>query len=202
MKSYMINLIRHGSTAANALGQYVGSTDVGLSEAGKEELRELLSTGIYPEVDMLYSSPLKRCTETAHILYEGLPVNIVKDLREFNFGIFEGKTAEELENDPTYRDFIGGRLRQIPEGEDLNEFSNRIVLGFNKVVRHLSQSGYTDAALIMHGGVIMSLLAACAFPRKSQLEWRSGNGCGYSVLVTPSLYARTGAIEVIAEIRP
>ena len=202
MKSYAIHLIRHGQTDGNANGQYIGVTDLPLNEAGKNELRDLVSEGIYPEVDMLYSSPLKRCTQTAEIIYDGLPIKTVDNLKEFNFGIFEGKTAAELEKDPLYFDFIGGKLTEIPKGENLSEFSKRIVLGFNEVVRDLSQSGYTDAAVIMHGGVIMNLLSLCAFPRKSQLEWNLGNGCGYTTIVTPTLYARSGVIEIIAEIRP
>lgn len=202
MKSYAIHLIRHGQTDGNANGQYIGVTDLPLNEAGKNELCDLVSEGIYPEVDMVYSSPLKRCTQTAEIIYDGLPIKTVNNLKEFNFGIFEGKTAAELEKDPLYFDFIGGKLTEIPKGENLSEFSKRIVLGFNEVVRDLSQSGYTDAAVIMHGGVIMNLLSLCAFPRKNQLEWNLGNGCGYTAIVTPTLYARSGVIEIIAEIRP
>ncbi len=202
MKCYTIHLIRHGKTDANLKGLYAGITDISLNDAGRKELEALSAEGLYPEVDMVYSSPLKRCTETAEIIYDGLPVNVINNLSEIDFGEFENKTAAELENNPAYLDFIGGRLQQIPGGEDLAKFTERIVLGFNEVVRHLSQSGYTDAAIIMHGGVIMSLLAACAFPRRNQLEWQSDNGCGYTALITPSLYAKSGVFEVIAQIRP
>ena len=60
----------------------------------------------------------------------------------------------------------------------------------------LKNGGYKSAAVIMHGGAIMMLLAAAGLPRRSPVEWTSENGRGYSLLVTPSLYFKSGAFEV------
>ncbi len=58
-------LIRHSITYGNTLGRYIGTTDEPLCQEGVE----LLQKKIYPGVDAVYASPLKRCTETAEIIY-------------------------------------------------------------------------------------------------------------------------------------
>ena len=64
----------------------------------------------------------------------------------------------------------------------------------------MMQEGVRESAVIMHGGAIMMLLAACAVPRKRSVEWISDAGRGYSVMITPSLYHSSGIIEVIGEL--
>ncbi len=56
--------------------------------------------------------------------------------------------------------------------------------------------GYFSAGVIMHGGAIMMLLGACAVPRHKPVEWTSDTGRGYSLLITPSLYHKSGVVEV------
>ena len=69
------------------------------------ELREKF---VYPKVDKLYVSPMKRTVETAEIIYPDMDYKIVADMRECNFGEFEGKTfAETLtEKDPNFAKWL------------------------------------------------------------------------------------------------
>ena len=60
------------------------------------------------------------------------------------------------------------------------------------------ERGVENAGVIMHGGAIMMLLAACGLPRQAPAMWTSDNGKGYTILITPSLYQKTGAFEVIS----
>ena len=69
MKTYTIHLIRHGITIANTNGIYAGITDYPLSKEGIYYLNELKGKYQYPKAEILYTSPLKRCTETCEILY-------------------------------------------------------------------------------------------------------------------------------------
>ena len=82
-------LIRHGKTAGNLLGRYIGSrTDEPLCDEGREGLEGKK----LPEVERLYVSPMKRCVETAEILWPGFDrkkMQKVTDLRECDFGDFE-----------------------------------------------------------------------------------------------------------------
>ena len=197
MKTFKIHLIRHGLTDGNLKQQYIGVTDLPLTGAGVAQLKQLKSEMDYPKVDKVYSSPMLRCRQTANILYPAKDIQLVDKLREIDFGEFEGKTANELEANPAYADWAAGRISAAPGGEDNTDFAKRLCVGLNEIVRDMMASGAEHAAVIMHGGAIMMLLASCAVPRKSMVEWTCPAGSGFSLLVTPSLYHSSGVVEVV-----
>ena len=197
MKTYKIHLIRHGLTEGNLKQQYIGSTDLPLAGVGVSELMKLRDELDYPKVDKVYSSPMLRCKQTAAILYPSKDIQLVDNLREIDFGEFEGKTATELENLPSYADWAAGRINAAPGGEDNTEFTKRLCVGLNQIVRDMMANGAEHSAVIMHGGAIMALLSACAVPRRSMVEWTCAAGSGFSLLITPSLYHSSGVVEVV-----
>ena len=202
MKTYTIYLIRHGTTEGNLNGQYIGVTDVPLSTDGINELERLREAGAYPKVWAYYASPLARCRQSLSIIYpESAPI-LVEDLRECNFGVFEGRSAVELADDADYKAWTAGRLAAPPGGESTAAFTERVCAGFAQIIRHMMENGITEAAAVVHGGVIMSILSACALPQLPFFQWMSGNGRGYAVRVTPSVYLRSGVVEVADEIPP
>ena len=197
MRTLKIHLIRHGATDANYDGRYIGcKTDLPLAPEGLNELRLLKDDIDYPEIERLYSSPMLRCRQTGAVLYPDFEPLTVEELKEYDFGSFENKTAAELESNPNFIPWTSGRLSAPPGGEDTSEFIKRICVGFNKIVLDMIESGLTESAVIMHGGAIMMLLGVSAVPRSKPIEWTADNGRGYSVRVTPSLYHKSGVIEV------
>lgn len=197
MITLKIHLIRHGATDANYLGQYIGCrTDLPLSPEGLNELRLLRDDIEYPEIERLYSSPMLRCRQTGAVIYPDKEIIPVEDLREYDFGSFEGKTAAELESDPSFKPWTSGRLSAPPGGEDNTAFIKRLCVGLNKIVIDMANDGVRESSAIMHGGAIMMLLGVCALPHRRPVEWTSENGRGYSLRVTPSLYHKSGAVEV------
>lgn len=197
MRTLKIHLIRHGATDANYDGRYIGyKTDLPLAPEGLNELRLLKDDIDYPEIERLYSSPMLRCRQTGAVLYPDFEPVTVEELKEYDFGSFENKTAAELESNPNFIPWTSGRLSAPPGGEDNSEFIKRICVGFNKIVLDMIESGLTESAVIMHGGAIMMLLGVSAVPRSKPVEWTADNGRGYSVRVTPSLYHKSGVIEV------
>lgn len=197
MKTYKIHFIRHGLTEANINGSYIGVTDLPLSTNGVAGLEAVKAEGFLPSAELIFTSPLKRCTESAETLYPNLPIIQVPEWREYDFGEFEGKTANELENISEYFEWTSGKIPCPPGGEDPTEFTKRICLGLNIAVRKMMETETREAVAIMHGGVIMSLFAATALPRRQMVEWTCDAGCGYTARITPSLYGRSGIIEVI-----
>lgn len=200
-------LIRHGATKANQERRYLGKTDEPLSGVGAEKLRRLKAAGKYPEVDALFSSPMKRCLETAEILYPSKRAVIVPEWEETDFGAFEGKNYRELQGDQRYRAWIdsGGRL-PFPEGESREEFIDRCKRGFDRMLNRLSEmtvfreatvSGENPASremtvsrknpysgnrplrvgMIVHGGTIMALLSS--FCGGDYYDYQAPNGGGY-----------------------
>lgn len=197
MRTYKIHLIRHGITDANLQGRYVGNrSDLPLCPEGVRELQAVREATDYPDIRKLYSSPMLRARQSANIIYPGFEPHIIDELTEYDFGEFEGQTAEQLEINEDYINWTSGKTDAPPMGEKSSDFVKRIALGINMIVRDMMQEGITSAGVIMHGGAIMMLLAACAVPRKHSVEWTSDPGRGYSIMVTPSLYHSSGIVEV------
>ena len=89
-----IILVRHGKTAGNLEGRYIGSrTDEPLCEEGIHALEEKVREGTYPPVDLVYASPMIRCRQTAKILWpkftDSSQIQYVQNLQECDFGAFE-----------------------------------------------------------------------------------------------------------------
>lgn len=198
MRSYKIHLIRHGSTDANKEGRYIGcGTDLPLSNEGKREIKALREDYKYPSVAMVFSSPMLRATQTAEILYPGREIIKVDGMREYDFGDFENKTAAELEGRPDFTAWSSGQMPAPPNGESSKDFTARVVLALNEIVRTMMANEEYEASVIMHGGAIMMLLAACGLPQRRMVEWTTENGMGYTIMITPSLYQKSGIVEVI-----
>lgn len=91
-------LVRHGETAWNADLRFQGQSDIALSQRGKEQARLTARRLAGENIDVAYASSLRRCSETAEIILDGREVELRlrPDLREMNFGSWEGLTFEEI----------------------------------------------------------------------------------------------------------
>lgn len=173
-------LIRHGMTEGNKYGRYIGVTDESLCEEGKAFLEKLS----YPDVQAVYVSPMTRCRETAQLLYPQKNLQIVDELAECDFGDFENKNYKELANNPDYQLWIdsGGALA-FPNGESKEIFQKRSLKGFQKAVAGCIRKGVTKAALVVHGGTIMSIMEEYSNIHRSYYEWHVKNGGGYQIRI-------------------
>ena len=183
-------LIRHGTTAGNLLGRYIGSrTDEPLCDEG----REGLAGKQLPEVERLYVSPMKRCVETAEILWPGFDrkkMQKVTDLRECDFGDFENKNYKELSGNGDYQAWIdsNGTL-PFPNGESMDAFKSRCLEAFARIVEEVSgaeqewiasgKTGIFRAGIVVHGGTIMAILEQYGYPKAAYFDYQVKNGCGY-----------------------
>ena len=201
MKSYTIHLIRHGITQGNLEGRYVGMTDLSLAPEGRRALEENKKKFQYPQAQVYYTSPLKRCRETLEILYPGVPSVVVDGLRECDFGEWEGKTAKELETDPRFLKWMENSQSVTPPGgESGGVFMQRACFTFEKLVEGMLRSGTTSAVIVTHGGVIMSILSTYGLPRAKFYDWLTDNGCGYTLRITAGLWMRSMVAEVVCEL--
>lgn len=176
-------LIRHGMTEGNKTGKYIGITDEPLSPEG----RELLLGKEYPVPEAVFISPLKRCRETAEILFPGVKAIAVEELAECDFGHFENKNYLELTGDEEYQAWIdsNGTL-PFPGGESGEEFRARVLEGFRKVLDECERLELRKAALVAHGGTIMTIMEKYGKPKKSFYEWHLKNGEGYLLEMFPA----------------
>lgn len=181
-------MIRHGATQSNKEHRYLGRTDETLSKEGREELETYRKSRCYPEVDRLFVSPMRRCIETAKILYPHLEPVCIPEWAEMDFGAFEGKNYIELKEDERYQRWIdsNGTL-PFPEGESREAFIRRCEKGFRKMVRmasvpiHAEEPGRT-VGMIVHGGTIMALMSR--YCGGDYFSYQTANGRGYLCIAT------------------
>ena len=165
------------------------------------DLRKLDYEYKYPGTQVVFTSPLKRCTETAKILYPEQNPLVIDNLSECNFGEWEGKTADELKNDPDFKKWLAGDSSvKPPRGESNADFTRRVCKMFESIVEGLMKTGTTESVIVTHGGVIMTLLAVYGLPQAKPFEWTMDNGFGYSLRVTPVLWQRDKVCEVFQTI--
>ncbi|MBE5782307.1 MAG: histidine phosphatase family protein [Clostridiales bacterium] len=165
-------LIRHGQTRGNLEHRYIGcQTDEPLCKEGQEQLRAFP----YPPVQKIFSSPMRRCLETAALLYPGVPVEIIQDLRECDFGAFENMNYSELNGRADYQAWIDSNGEMpFPGGESRKDFSLRCVRAFDWI-----RNQGKDCALIAHGGTLMAIMEAYARPKGGYYDFQVKNGDGF-----------------------
>jgi len=172
--------IRHGQTAGNLRHNYVGRTDEPLCAEGLADLRQRQQAGFYPPADCLFVSPLRRCLETAALLYPDLPAQPIPDLRECDFGEFENRNYQDLSDNPDYQRWLdsNGQLA-FPGGESREQFAERCRRGFALALAQLAASDRLPRriAFVVHGGTIMALLSAYA--GGDYYSFMCANGAGY-----------------------
>lgn len=176
-------LIRHGQTEGSRKNQYIGSTDEALCLEGKVQLLKAKRTGFYPEARRVYSSPLRRCIESAQVIYpEAWPL-VIPGFREKSYGRYEGKAYPDLKDDEPYQAWVRscGKL-PFPDGEADESVKQRILTAFDQIVTELRMSGEirhpgVGAAFVVHAGTIMTILSERLTEGCEQHFWfATGNG--------------------------
>lgn len=153
-------LIRHGETEWNTLGKFQGCTDIALSEEGIKQAK-LLKDRLNGDFDYIYASPLSRAFETANIIASGTDkrVIIANDIREINFGEWEGLTVHEIaENYP--EKFNVWRTDKIESqicGGDLS-ILNAANRAKQCVLDIINEHRGEKIAIVAHGGIIKAAL--------------------------------------------
>lgn len=193
-------LIRHGATISNAEHRYLGRRDEPLSVEGIQALQDAKEAQRYPKVEVLFVSPMKRCLETAGILYPEMEPVAIAEWPEMDFGAFEGKNYQDLQGDVQYQAWIdsNGTL-PFPEGESREEFVNRCCVGLDSALVYLGKiqcevlPGKTSRravslkdevptiGAIVHGGTIMALFSR--YGDGAYFDYQVTNGGGYQCRV-------------------
>ncbi|WP_394897768.1 histidine phosphatase family protein [Clostridium butyricum] len=151
-----IMLIRHGETEWNILGKFQGSTDIPLSNEGIRQAF-MLKERLKSDFDYIFSSPLKRAYETAKILCNesGKQVSIAEEIREINFGEWEGLTVKgiaekypdifnEWRNDKREGKFCGGDMSTL----------NASIRAKNCIMEIANKHKGKKIVIVAHGGII------------------------------------------------
>lgn len=202
MKSCNLYFIRHGKTKANQLSKYCGSTDLSLSDIGISELKELKKVCNYPKGDIYFTTAMKRTNETMKIIYPNVKYSIIEGFREYNFGIFEMKSYEELKLNESYLSWINDDTGEVlcPGGESKKEYKKRIKDTFNDISKDILSKGIENAVFICHGGTIGTILELFYDDSKNFYMWQPRCGEGYKMVITYSEKVNIIDVERIFEV--
>ena len=180
--------IRHGETAWNVATRIQGQLDIGLNAMGRQQARRVALALATESIEAIYSSDLLRAWDTAISIGDAVntPVQTVTALRERGFGMFEGKTFQQInelwpeeakrwrQRDPAY----------APDGgESLLAFRDRVIAEVNRLA--VAHAG-AQIAMVAHGGV-MDVLYRAATRQEIQAPrtWDLGNATINRLLWTP-----------------
>ena len=155
-------LVRHGETIANREFRYIGTSDDALTEHGQAQAVQLAGALSVLPVAVVYSSPRQRAYQTALPIASrhGLTVQVLDDLREANFGTWEGLSRSEVVARSTQDAehlFAWERDTAVapPGGESLEAMHLRVSAVVEKLVQaHPDQT----VVLVSHVGPIKAIL--------------------------------------------
>lgn len=151
----LVWLLRHASSEMAGTGRWQGWRDVGLSAEGRKQAFEYRQSGMVPKVDSIYSSPLRRCIETASILAPAEEVILDSRLRTRHLGAWEGLTKEEIRQEGGVW-FSPFAPQRPPGGESLAEVESRVMQSLTDIF----QTGHSAVLIVTHGAVIGLTLQA------------------------------------------
>ena len=173
-------LLRHGSTEDTEAHRYCGASDPPLSPSGREALQALRYNA--PAGARFLTSGMRRCAETLELLFGPVPYESDPDLRELDFGAFEGSTYEQLQSNPAYQRWITGDndANIPPGGESGNAMATRVLAALQRMLLD-----GRDTVAVVHGGTIAVVMEAL-FPqeRRNRWQWQPRCGAGYVLTFT------------------
>ena len=179
-----IHLVRHGKTQANEKRLYCGRTDLTLSENGKAELISFKSQGIYPpSAELFFTSGLVRTELTVDILYGNVGRIAVPDMAEYDFGLFEMKSYDELKEREDYQAWITDETgaTPCPGGESKKQVEKRVTKGYVYILSEIIKAGGASAFVSCHGGTIACIMEFLQPNTKHFYGWQPQSGRGYSL---------------------
>ncbi len=172
-------LLRHGDTGAG--DRYLGSSDLPLIEKGREQIRNIALYLQQIDIDAVWVSPMQRCRETLDLLALPNQAQIVNDLREVDFGRWEGLSFAEIavqDRDLVNKWAADGAEFTFPGGDSVASFNERIA----EIAHRLCNSDCSTLLVVSHGGVIRGLICRLLGLNPDQyLLFQQALGC-YTVL--------------------
>jgi alpha-ribazole phosphatase len=190
----VIALFRHGLTEENKRKAYLGWNDSPLCTESAN-----LSTSC--RYDFYFSSDLPRCITTANILFPNNDLNLLPDLREMNFGLWEGNTYQDLKELPHYQRWLSDPVSYCPPGgESFAEFTHRVQNGWKKMTEEILSRKVGTCAIITHGGVIRYLLSEFT-PKPSDFwSWQVPHHQGFELVFEREALRRRERCTLLREV--
>lgn len=149
-------LVRHAESIWNREQRIQGRQDPGLSENGRRQAKGLAKRLRKENVQIIYSSRLKRCAQTARIISKAAkaPVKYLPEIEEIILGEWQGKTVEQVRREypKVYNDWLNAPSKaKIPGWEGIPRFTKRVNKAFADI---LNSNCANSVCVVTHWGVI------------------------------------------------
>ena len=153
-------LVRHGETELQSSLRYWGKTDVALGPTGLHQAEQLRDRLAMERIDAIYSSELKRASDTAGIIAarHNQKVTTCPELREVDFGRLEGLEFNEIHNQfPEVEQMWLTRNPALiyPDGESMPDFETRVATFETRIKNHRVDE---TILIVAHAGVLRTLI--------------------------------------------
>ncbi|MDR0905567.1 MAG: histidine phosphatase family protein [Oscillospiraceae bacterium] len=191
-------LIRHAQTQGNLEKRYIGVTDEPLCRAG---VKNAVKSGVFPMVPLVYASPKIRAVQTATIKFPNARIVTSTGLREMDFGLFEGRNADEMSEDIQYRAWVaGGCLGNTPQGEGRTGFTRRVCVAFAELIGEAIARGHRYVVVVAHGGTLMAVMERFARPPRGYYDWHAEPAGGFRAFLDEETWGNTPILYNAKEI--
>ena len=154
-----IILMRHAAVGPAYAERYLGSTDVPIDAAQAQSIEGATRWLLRQPIGRCYCSPMLRARQTADLIMPNttLPISVNDDLREVDFGAWEGKTFDEISRSDALLVDKWAKMDDdfaFPQGESMQSFQERISRAWETMI-----ADPADVVLgLTHGGVIRSMI--------------------------------------------
>ncbi|MCX6760741.1 MAG: histidine phosphatase family protein [Candidatus Nealsonbacteria bacterium] len=162
-------IVRHGEISWSKIG-FLSYTDLPLTKKGILQSKRVALELKNKNIEEIYTSNLRRCIQTAEELTKclNLKIHIVPQLREVNFGIFEGLTLEEAEE--KYPEIFKKRKRNkwnfsMPQGESYKDAEKRVMPLVKKLIKKNK-----NIVLVTHVTIIKIILKSLTVISLKKIE--------------------------------
>ena len=152
-------LVRHGRTKWNAQKRYLGVTDIPLDGEGARQAERVRRKLKSEKVSKVYSSDSKRALDFAKVTFRDCPIEKRRELREMDFGIFEGMTySRVMKKYPAlYTNWLRDPFNTtIPKGESFKDVKERVLEIFREIT---AINKNRTLAVVTHAGPIRIIIS-------------------------------------------
>ena len=187
-------LVRHAQSVWNVEGRWQGHADPPLSETGEEQARS--ASARVGSVDAVVASDLERARRTAALLVPNDPATLEPDLREYDVGMWSGRTRTEIEAawPVELALFDSGQLEGPPGAEPRAGFQERVMGALARLGTSWVASGVDRVLVVSHGGVIRTVARVQGWP-----ETRVGQLSGYEAEVKGDTMTLLRPVDLLDE---
>jgi len=174
--------VRHGKTEWNLEGKYQGGHgDSPLLPESLHDISLLAKRLQDTKIDHMYSSPLPRAKTTAETLIKDLkreiPLSVVRDLREFDLGIMEGRKFSELENEMpeviyAFRHQPSDYDYDLIRGESFEKVAERTTNAVKKIVAE--NEAKSNVVIVSHGAALVTMIQSLLGTKVADIRKNGG----------------------------